>query len=69
MKSFVALSLAAGLLIPAASFAVQSCPDRAPAAITAPGGEGGKDCQAAIAKAASGFVKAKLKTQGKCMSQ
>jgi parallel beta-helix repeat protein len=54
-------------LVPSVALAAVSCPDRAPAAVTAPP-EGSVKCQTTIDKAATGFFKAKMKTMGKCLS-
>ncbi len=69
MSFFLALGAVASLALTPASFAAVSCPDRAPAAITAPLTEGGRACQNAIAKAAASYVKTQVKTTAGCMAK
>jgi parallel beta-helix repeat protein len=68
MSFTLAVGAVASLALTPASFAA-TCPDRAPAAITAPTTDAGKACQAALAKAAADYVKAELKTDAGCMAK
>lgn len=63
------LGVLASLAQAPAGFAAVACPNRAPAAITAPGTDAGRACQNAIAKAAQSYVKTQLKTDLGCMSK
>jgi parallel beta-helix repeat protein len=61
----VLIALSACVILPAGAGGVVSCPNRTPAAVTAPPA-GSAKCQDAIAKAGGKFMKAKLKTLAKC---
>lgn len=63
------LGVVASLVSAPASFAALTCPNRAPAAITAPATDDARACQNEIAKAATSFVKSQLKTDIGCMSK
>lgn len=67
MRSVAALALSIVLLVPHVASSA-TCPDRTPAAITAPPATSLK-CQQTIDKAAQGFAKAKLKAMAKCASK
>ena len=68
MRSVAALAISTVLLVPHVASSAVSCPDRTPAAITAPTAASVK-CQQTIAKSAQGFAKAKLKAMAKCASK
>jgi parallel beta-helix repeat protein len=68
MPFALALGAVASLALAPAGFAAISCPDRTPAAITAPTGASA-DCQNAIAKAAAGYVKTQIKADAGCMAK
>src|SRR5262245_46341106 len=59
------IALSALVLLPVGARAAVSCPDRTPAAVTAPPLTSAK-CQDAIAKAGGKFMKTKLKALAKC---
>jgi parallel beta-helix repeat protein len=66
MRSGLTLfALSALVTLPVGAGAAVSCPDRTPAAVTAPPLASAK-CQDAIAKAGGKFMKTKLKTLAKC---
>ncbi len=67
MRSVAVLALSVAVLVPQVGWTAVSCPDRMPAAISAPSAASVK-CQATIAKSALGFAKAKLKAQAKCLA-
>ncbi len=64
MKITVLFALAV-ITVPASAFAIASCPDKAPAAITTVGAAALK-CQETIAKESGKYIKAKLKSAAKC---
>jgi parallel beta-helix repeat protein len=65
MRSGLTLIALSALVISPIGAGAQSCPDRTPAAITAPSADSAK-CQDAIAKAGGKFTKTKLKELAKC---
>jgi hypothetical protein len=65
MRSGLTLIALSAIVILPFGASAQTCPDRTPAAITAPP-IGSAKCQEAIAKAGSKFVKTKLKALAKC---
>lgn len=67
MRMIVLLVLA-GFSAPATVFAVASCPDKAPAAITAVG-DAALKCQETIAKESGKYLKTKLKTLSSCKTK
>ncbi len=69
MPLALTLGVLASLALAPLSSAAVTCPNRVPAAITAPSSDGGRACQNAIAKAAMSYVKTQLKTDLGCMSK
>ncbi len=68
MKALVTAAVALFVTVPGFAGAAQTCPDRTPDVILAPAADSAK-CLAAMAKAATGYVKKKMKTDGKCLGQ
>ncbi len=67
MRFLPVVALGLLLLVPTLAWTAVSCPDRMPAAITAPAATSVK-CQKTIDKVGVGFAKTKLKALGKCMA-
>ncbi len=69
MKARVVVGLIGAVsLLPASSFAVVSCPDRAPTAISSVAGAS-QDCQEAITKEGGKFLKKQMKALSKCIQK
>ena len=66
MKRLVVCTIAATLVAPVAALAAVSCPDHAPAIISAAATPEAVKCQLTIAKVTSKFVQTKLQTMAKC---
>src|SRR6185369_9422019 len=69
MKSLLSLGVAAALVCPTLAAAAATCPDMAAPSIVAPASAAAANCLSAITKGATGFVKSKLSTEGKCLSK